>query len=54
MLYIVYTTIIRTVSKGLTTGKAPPKRGFTGRKKMKLHLQILILVILLLVSGNAY
>ena len=37
-----------------TTGKAPPKRGFTGRKKMKPTLQILLLVVLMLVSRNAY
>ncbi|MDM1029298.1 hypothetical protein JY73_09470 [Neisseria meningitidis] len=38
------------------TGKAPPKRGSTGRKKMnKRTIQILILVaVFMLASANAY
>ncbi|EEG23403.1 hypothetical protein EIKCOROL_01935 [Eikenella corrodens ATCC 23834] len=46
--------IIIMLSDKPTTGKAPPKRGFTGRKKMKPTLQILLLVVLMLVSSNAY
>nr|DAR64204.1 MAG TPA: hypothetical protein [Caudoviricetes sp.] len=55
MTLIVYTIIIPSVGSEADTGKAPPKRGLTGRKKMKPTLQILILVaVLMLASSNAY
>ncbi|HFC6360138.1 TPA: hypothetical protein ACFNMX_000790 [Neisseria lactamica] len=53
----VSTFIIQFIgASGADTGKAPPKRGSTGRKKMnKRTIQILILVaVFMLASANAY
>ncbi len=53
----VYTYIIQFIGAVKPdTGKAPPKRGSTGRKKMnKRTIQILILVaVFMLASANAY